>query len=123
MGTVVKYINSFHPPENCLHSQNQGRMTSAQSKGGQAAGHKSNNKSLIMINSYIGRQINDWTVLSIDKETIELNKPRRVICKCMRCSSEQSVLFHSVKTGRSKMCKSCAQKQRHLDKINIQTKI
>lgn len=108
--------------QNCFHAQNQGRLFDSQSKGGTVNGFKRNKESLENITNMLESKINDWKILSIDKATEKFNSPRRVICECLRCKRKQSVLFHSIKIGRSKMCKSCAQKQRHLDKINIKTK-
>lgn len=108
---------------NLIHAQKQGRLFNAQSFGGTKNGISRNLESLNFIDGYIGTTINDWHIISIDDNTISFNRPRRIICKCLRCNREQSVLFHSVKIGRSRMCKSCAQKQRHLDKINTQAKI
>lgn len=108
---------------NLHHAQKQERLFEAQSKGGTTNGKIRNSKSLEFINNYIGTTICDWKIIDIDKDTIEIKQPRRIICQCMRCNKIQSVLFHSVKIERSKMCKSCAQKQRHLDKINTKAKI
>lgn len=69
--------------------------------------------------SYLNKQINGWKVLAYHS-TKEKPSGSRVdwLCECLTCKIQKQIPMYNVISGRSKMCFSCANKNKNGEKNN-----
>lgn len=61
---------------------------------------------------YVGKRINDWTIIDWEKG----KKGIEWICRC-KCGRIKKQKVDNIKNGRSKMCKVCSSQLRRKEKV------
>lgn len=101
--------------ENMLHAQRQGRLFTAQSKGGKAGSQQEVLRAISNCTSMIGNTYGYWEVLAyLGKEGAGKGK-HYVMCKCLCCGiTTQRVQATRLTRGETSNCRSCGQDKRKI---------
>jgi hypothetical protein len=98
--------------ENLIHAQKQGRLFLSQSKGGKHSWDKRNLLNLDFVNSLIGKQYRNWTILKNlgiikNPNAKKDNRPCLfVLAKCT-CGNIKAVKFTMLQHEKNKSCNKC----------------
>lgn len=91
--------------ENMIHAQKQGRLFESQSKGGTKAGKISHAKLQNKINSFVGKSIHAWTLISSEMSPRKGKNYIKCQCECGTIRKiESSRFFRGEVYGCSKFC-------------------
>ena len=96
--------------KNLIHAQSQGRLYSAQKKGGITTSTINKNKAANIAKSMVGTTYHNWTILSYSGLITVGNSTNRehVLCKCS-CGTTSNIYYASILKGTaSKECTKCS---------------